>query len=113
MPAFLDVHKITEGTLQLYFRANPATYDSIGTNTGVEQPSTPGEFKNRRVYQISEILKGEDFVRLYIYYKVGGKRKVAKILAAKSKVASLLSGTLSYKGDTKATVRRKLERTFY
>ena len=118
MARFLDVHRITEGAVEAYFLANPTTYKpaggtSIEVETGVKAPDTPGEYGFNRVYSIAQLLKGTEFERAFIHYKVGGKPKVAKIIAAKSKMATLLVGNISYKGDATATVRRKLDRSFF
>ena len=119
MPRFLVTHRITEGTKELYFLANPATYNgtngNIQTETGVKAPDAGnlGEYDFHELVAIRQLLKGDDFHRLVIYYTEGGKKRQAKIFCADSKVKALLKSTFTYGGDSKARARRPARRTYY
>jgi len=86
MAPILTIHSITytieQANITSYFRANPATYKSLKAETGVEE-LTDGT--NHPLTSVAELLGTGAVVRVNVTYKVGAKRKIAKLIMPSSR----------------------------
>ncbi|MBE9191435.1 hypothetical protein IQ230_13975 [Gloeocapsopsis crepidinum LEGE 06123] len=86
MAPILTVHSITytieQTNITSYFRANPATYKTLAAETGVKEEE---EGTNHPLTTVSELLGTGAVMRVNVVYKVGTKRKVAKLIIPSSR----------------------------
>lgn len=92
MPAILTLHKITipaAGTApakKYFFLGNPRTYNGLSAETGVEEASD--KERGEPAHSVAELLGTGQIVRASIYYKVGAKRRSARIITTPDKLVA-------------------------
>lgn len=117
MAAIFKKYKITYtegGVTKIYFfLGNPKTYTGISAGCGVDDASDDEESEVET--PVGKLLGSGFVVRAHIYYKAGGKSKVAAILIPSNKFVAFrksMSGK-PYNGGTVTSVRQPRRASSY
>ncbi len=106
MPSLFTIHTAVVGGVSHYFLCKPQTYQGIENRVGVEEADD--DLGYIPTVRVSQLLQKQILLRVTLYYLVGWRRRIAKVLCRPDKVRDFMfqARGLPYRGGVITSATR-------
>lgn len=112
MSVLFTTHSVVVDGLTYFFLCKPVTYQSLSSETGIQEVSDP---MPKAKCSVAELLGANKLVRMALHYEIGLKRRSAAILCHPDRAAAFMYSARGtpYRGGIIRSATRPRRDRFY